>query len=605
MKKSINIIGLSLLMSFAACDNDFLNTAPYDTIGTANMWDSEIKADQGIAGIYQVLRNSTTGADNYKIFDGLGFVNTYYGTSDPFVLEYLRGTITPNHSIFATTWSQHYEGINRANEAIANLDRAGLNEEKFDRLIAESRFLRAFFYYRLNALFKGVPVYTEPVNAPEMTEAQSSVEEVYAQCIEDLTYCIETPHLPDNTLGSAGYGRVSKGAAYALRGMVYMWMEDYPAAIADLSQVEDMGYGLWQGEWGDFFQTSNERDKEMIFPLQYDATPGFTSDIQKFIGGRSHYDGWTEAQPSADFVDSYLNADGSPFQWEDYLPGWNNMTVAQREVFFLRDGLSPTSDVSQIRTAYQEAANRIGAAAMQRYLPDGNESRIKTAYEGRDPRLLQTVFTPYSTAICYNPFWNSGNEQELTLRWPLIANLAPFWDMWNDKRSTAFYMYKKYNETRQGVYLNRDHCDVDLPLIRFTDVQLLLAEAYNENDQLGEAVAAFNRVRTRTGVEMPPLTNGGGGPNGVTGKTDMRERVQYERRVELCLEGVNYFDELRWGTWKKAKFNDGSAGAGRKSWWGFVETSYNWSGDYMSVWPVPLRETMMNPNIEKTPGWVY
>ena len=143
MNKIAYKILLSATLLLGACSQDFLNTAPYDSIGSSNMWNDEIKADQGVSGIYHALESSTIGGQGYKIFDGLGFVNTYYGTSDPFVLEFLRGTITPNHGIFATTWSQHFEGINRANDAIANLGRAGLSEEKYERLIAESRFLRA------------------------------------------------------------------------------------------------------------------------------------------------------------------------------------------------------------------------------------------------------------------------------------------------------------------------------------------------------------------------------------------------------------------------------------------------------------------------------
>lgn len=165
-------------------------------------------------------------------------------------------------------------------------------------------------------------------------------------------------------------------------------------------------------------------------------------------------------------------------------------------------------------------------------------------------------------------------------------------------------MYRKYNETRKGRYVNRDLCSVDLPLIRFTDVVLLLAEAYNENNQLDKAILEFNKIRTRNGVNMPALTAGGSGANAVTGKEDMRKRVRYERRAELALEGINYFDELRWGTLKESKYNGGSS-AGRKSWWGSINAEYRWAGDYILTWPAPTKETQMNANIKQTPGWQY
>ena len=55
--------------------------------------------------------------------------------------------------------------------------------------------------------------------------------------LDDLTYCINNPDFPNNTLNE-NYGRPSKGAAYALRGMVYMWKKQYKEAGNDFKEVE-------------------------------------------------------------------------------------------------------------------------------------------------------------------------------------------------------------------------------------------------------------------------------------------------------------------------------------------------------------------------------
>ena len=89
--------------------------------------------------------------------------------------------------------------------------------------------------------------------------------------------------------------------------------------------------------------------------------------------------------------------------------------------------------------------------------------------------------------------------------------------------------------------LNRIICDEDWPLIRYTNIWLLYAEALNEDGRLGDAISVVNRIRER--AHMPLLTNGGSGYNAVMGKEDMRKRIQYERRVELCAEGINFLDE--------------------------------------------------------------
>lgn len=603
MKKILFILMVSVAM--LSCNDTLLDTQPYDSIGQNYMWTSESLADQGIAGIYGVFYNpdlsrvSAIGMDGFNKYgmEGMGFPTAYTSTINILTSE----AKSAGDTYISKEWKFCYEGVHRANDAITNLHRAGLSEEKYGRLMAEAKFMRAFFYYRLNALFQGVPIYLEPIDNSECTKGASTANDVWQVCIDDLTDCINEPNLPNNTLTGL-YGRPSKGAAYALRGMVYMWKKEYSKAAADLSQVEKCGYKLWQGEYIDFFKYENERDAEMIFSIQYDEAAGYCDNIQKAIGGRDHYDCWTEVQPSADFVDYYKNADGSDFKWSDYIPEWDELSVAQREVFFLRDNLVSSTD-NNIKTAYTSAVSRLGADIMDKYyLDQGNEARIKAAYENRDPRLQQTVFTPYSTADCYSPYFNSGNEMPgKTLRWPYVDRDAPWWDMWSDKRSSAYYMYRKYNETKKGRLIERHRCHTDFPLIRFTHVLLLYAEALNEIGDLQNAINIVNRIRSRAHM---PLLNDGTPANAVSGKDDMREKIRYESRVELCVEGVNYFEEVRWGTYKESKFQ-GKDINGFKNWWGDIVNGRWYYKDYMYPWPVPTTETQMNPNLSPTPGWLY
>lgn len=83
--------------------------------------------------------------------------------------------------------------------------------------------------------------------------------------------------------------------------------------------------------------------------------------------------------------------------------------------------------------------------------------------------------------------------------------------------------------------------DQDMVLLRYADVKLMYAEARNEST--GPDASVFqqvNEVRARPGVNMPPI------PNGLS-QMEMRERIRHERRVELALEGLRYFDLRRWG----------------------------------------------------------
>ncbi len=89
---------------------------------------------------------------------------------------------------------------------------------------------------------------------------------------------------------------------------------------------------------------------------------------------------WNTYLVSPNGVDLFENLDGSPFNWDNIIPGYNAMAPAKREVFFFRDNL----------TAAEITAATARGLDMSLYLPVGNEARIKAAYANRDPRLQAT-----------------------------------------------------------------------------------------------------------------------------------------------------------------------------------------------------------------------
>lgn len=595
----------------------FLDTAPYNQIASGNMWTSPDLADKGINGIYRALYNNdntytqpSTGMTglNKTGLESLGVVSSGFYTID--ILQ--QSAPKASFIFFNHEWKLGYTGIHRCNDALANMHKAGYDAETLEKKMCEVKFLRAFFYHRMNMLFQGVPIYKEPVNATEAYEPASSKEKVWELCLEDLTACIESNVFPDNNLTGSDYGRPSKGAAYALRGNIYMWQKEYQKAANDFEKVAECGFGLWTGKWDELFLPENEQNSEMIFPLQFAEDSGYSSNIQKSIGTRDQYDSWTEVFPAADFVDSFTYADGGPFAWTDIFPDWNELTTSQREVFFVRDGLQ-SSTASYMKTGKSNVEKHVGTAVMNKYyLDDGNEARLKKAYEGRDPRLQMLVYTPYCEVDCYTPTQNNGNEMNgKVFRLPYLNRGTNGGDLWHDKRKNStdggyvwFYIWRKYNESKQGRLIDRHRCYCDFPLIRYTDVLLQYAEALTELDRIGEAITVVNKIRTR--ADMPELTNGGGGYNGVVDKADMLRRIRYESRIELAVESVNYYHELRWGTWQDEKFKKNSEGKmGLKGMWGNLYINWYEKGEWLTRWPVPMTEQQRNSNLEQTPGWLY
>ena len=503
MKKILMI--LTMALAATSC-MDILDVAPEDQIASENMWTTEELADKGMAGLYfpfyatQLSSTQLRRADglNRQGIEAMSFATDYYSNNYPVELLSLATKPANDFQVWYE-WKFCYTIIHACNDAIANLHKADMSANKLARYQCEARFLRAWAYNRLNMLYQGVPVYLEPINNEDCTRGQSSVDEVWQVILDDLTYCINNPDFPNNTLNE-NYGRPSKGAAYALRGMVYMWKKQYKEAGNDFKEVETCGYGLWTGEYADFFKYENEKDKEMIFSLQFSEETGYCDNIQQMTGARDTYDGWTEIKPSADFVDYYKNADGSDFKWSevDGLQDWDLLTPKQREIFFCRDGLESMSSQKNA------LIKRVGEDIYQKYyLNSGNEARIKKAYDSRDPRLQQTVVTPYVAVDCYKPnYAGDANQIGKQLRWPLKEQGTNGGDFWLDKRTSAFYCYRKYNEFEKGRLISRSRCHTDWPLIRYTDVLLQYAEALAQTDQLGEAIRLVNKVQPATIIEV-------------------------------------------------------------------------------------------------------
>lgn len=574
-----------ILALFTSCKGDLLDMSPYDKVSSRNMWNTENLADKGVLGVYSALRsggekNGYAGLYSY-MYEQYAVSTTPRNSSPALLL----GNATSSNGAFSSSWQQLFEGINRANDAISNLPEAPLDDAKLARLIAESKFLRAYYYYVLNVLFEGVPIYTEPTDFSKYNKSRSSVSDVWNLIIADLSDCINTESLPDKYVpGNANYGRITKGAAYTLRGKVYLWQKEWAKAEADFRKVGDCGYALFDGDYKQLFKEENEQCGEMIFSIQCISQSGYGNDFSFRYGSRSTFGScWNNLYPSTDFVDTYELSDGRKFNWEDFIPGYTSMTPVQRQVYFLRDNLTPSEIISM--------SNR--GVDMTKYLSNGNEDRIKAIYANRDPRLCKTIITPYSTYLGAD-----GTTDILcTMRWPYRDFMNSPHDLRTDTQAYFYYLFRKFVAEGGSEIENRSYSPIDIPIFRYADVLLNLAEALNEQGKTDEAVTYVNKVRERAGAQLLDSNE----YTQVSGQDDMRMRIHNERRWEFAGEGVTYFDELRWGTWKQEKFHEG---AGLKQIWGQITESYRYQGDYILKWAIPATECERNSNLAQNDGWI-
>lgn len=582
--KKIYLLFIALI-ALTSCE-DFLGRRPYDKVSSETAFESAILAENVVNGVYSNLIYDYATVDaarvNWDAFSSVMDPTNSLCTSN---YNYLTGKILTNNSLFLTYWKRYYEGINRANDVINNLHRVpDMTEEHKALRIAECKFIRAYHYYRLNCLWRGVPIYTENYAPAEYTKPRSSEEDVWQLIIDDCTDAIECAVLPGKLdKGSSDYGRITKGAAYTLRGKAYMWLKEYELAEADFAEVGKLGYALYTGGYENLFKEANERCDEMIFSVQMVAKSG-NGNCFSFLYGSYCTTGFgnSEFLLNTNFVNSYEEKNGKPFDWNDYIPGYDMMSPKERSVYFLRNNMSDT-EISQMATY---------GAKMSEYDATGNEARIKAAYANRDPRLAATAITPYAE---YKG-GASGAEAIYTMRYPYRNWEAPQLDLRGSQTNQMLYMIRKF-VTVGRESTNIQYNPVDAPVFRYADVLLSLAEAVNEQGRYSEAMQYVNQVRSRAGVQLLGTNE----YTQVLNKEQMRERIRKEKKWELACEEQLYYEELRWETWKQDKFSENN---GLQHVWGDPVYTYSWGGEEYWRWPIPSTEYEKNNNLKQNDGWL-
>ncbi|MBP3640265.1 RagB/SusD family nutrient uptake outer membrane protein [Parabacteroides johnsonii] len=579
MKKIIIYLATMLLaaMTFTGCYD--LETYPGDKVNEGTFYKTGDHAHQGLMGIYGMLRLNE--AYGYQFcFDHLGDIAYGYNYYMMFLATY-----TDRDGTIQAHWQTFYDGIHRVNTFIRSVKGMGgiITDEQINEYVAEAKFLRAMFYFSLTDLFGGVPYYDESTNVNEefmnLKQPRSSLEEVRAHILEDLDEAIK--YLPVEHAASE-YGRATKGAAYALRGKVYLYDKEWQSAIKDFEEIvynksNNYGYDL-DDDYARVFKLYNgAKSPETVFSIQNKSGVGteYGMQIQALMGCRGAYGScWNNTVPSTQLVDMYEFKDGRPFNWDEIFPGYNAMTPEQR-----KELLSVEMD---------------GAGAIVG-LREADTAKILSAYTCRDPRLMATVIVPYSHYM-----GNIGRTTNVDLIFALDHNLSGNANGGTIQNNAGWvsYLYRKFvtEGDQGGAISNRLHTPFAFPLIRFADVLLMLSEAYNEAGQLDKAVTEFNKVRTRVG--MPGLNSG---PEWmvVSNKEQMAERIRKERAVEFAGEGLRFSDLRRWGyeIAHKTLNNVDAVNIYGEPIYTHLFTERD------MLWPIPGVERERNDALTQNPGW--
>ena len=270
MKKlniKISMIIISLT-AFASCSDDFVNVDSND-INSEDYFNSEEDYQNALIGAYDLLQ-----ATYINVMLGeIASDNTLAGgesATDVIGIQEIDDMIhTPVNSNLRDLWGWMYGGINRTNFILEFQDKTDFSGK--EQVIAQARFLRAYYYFELVKWFGDVPLAVDKqiLFGEESSYVRSPTSEVYAQIELDLMYAAD--NLP---LVQTETGRVTKGAAQALLGKAYLYQEKFSEASQVLETVIQSGTYSLVTDYNTIFEAEGENSTESVFEVQYTDLEG-------------------------------------------------------------------------------------------------------------------------------------------------------------------------------------------------------------------------------------------------------------------------------------------------------------------------------------------
>lgn len=275
--RNLSYILCTLLIT--AC-TEMLEVAPVSSVSGNTYYKTEQQILGAVNGAYGHLQTfySTANIDdkiNFWAMTEMRSDNTTYqfnesNRGEQQTEELDEFLITTDNYDVQRIWDVMYQGIQQSNIILNRINDVNFEEPLLKaQYSAEARFMRALYYFHLVRLYGNVPLITREVNVPDeaFTQDRASVEEVYAQIINDLENAFNS--LPD-AYDVENRGRATRGAALTMLGEVYLTLGNHELAITILEKVTQLQYTLL-ADYTDIFDPANKNHQESIFEIQFNA----------------------------------------------------------------------------------------------------------------------------------------------------------------------------------------------------------------------------------------------------------------------------------------------------------------------------------------------
>jgi hypothetical protein len=262
---------LAAMLILVSCKKEFIEIQPEGQFLTANYYSNQDQAYAALVGVYDIMRKNSGGFENMITMMNAGSDDQYAGgggATDGVGIQSFSNYTETQFTMPASFWNDYYQGIFKSNMLLLKLPSTTMDETLKARFAAETKAVRAMCYFNLVIMFRNVPLILEPLATGDIYNVmQSTPEVIYAQIEKDLLEAITD--LPP-TIAADEYGRLTKGAAQALLGKVYLYQNKGAQAAAQLAEVNgtpggtsQYGYRLLTN-YSDLWVVANKMNSESI-----------------------------------------------------------------------------------------------------------------------------------------------------------------------------------------------------------------------------------------------------------------------------------------------------------------------------------------------------
>jgi len=312
--KIYRLIFAFVTLCLMGCDS-LLDKYPLDSLSNETFWKTESDALLALTGVYQINNMTGTGSkQSYNLWNQDTALRLFEATTDNGfekdngVTDFNNGDLAASYQPVMDLWTTSYRKIIKCNNFLENIDNVVMGVDKMKEMKAEVKTIRAFNYFYLAFLWGDVPLVTKVLTVDEANSVfRDSKESVIDFVVSELQTAI--PDLPV-TRRNEDYGRITKGAALAILGRVFLAEKRWKEAKDAYKQVIDLGVYEIDSRFSDLFIEKGENSKEFILVSKRMPDIYSTSiqlSCQGFMcGGYHHF------SPYNELVEDFECVDGLP-----------------------------------------------------------------------------------------------------------------------------------------------------------------------------------------------------------------------------------------------------------------------------------------------------